>query len=311
MINNAYHKTANGDRQVYVLAIDLGSGGFKIALISDRGEVLAGVEEKIATIMLPNGGAEQDPEDWWQKALRGPKKVLKKAAVPAADIVAIACDSQWSLAVPVDKKGQHLMNAIHWLDTRGGPYNRKITAGFPSVMGYGLKKLLKWIRLTGFVPTHNGVDSLGHVLFIKNERPDVYRNTFKFLEPMDYLTARLTGKITGTQKTMVPFFIVDTRRWGQTAYHNDLLKLAGIPKNKFPELIPNDGVVGTLLPELAAELDLNPNTQVVAGIGDSNASLIGSGALNDFETLIYVGTSMYLTCHLPFKKPIWSILEVV
>ncbi len=297
-----YHKTAGGDKQVYVLAIDLGSGGHKIALISDRAHVVASAEEKIATIMLPNGGAEQDPEEWWQKALHGSKKVLKAADIPAADIVAVACDSQWSLAVPVDEAGHHIMNAIHWLDTRGGPYNRKIIAGFPSVLGYGLTKLLKWIRLTGFVPTHTGVDSLGHVLFIKNERPDVYDKTFKFLEPMDYLTTRLTGKITGTQKTMVPFFIMDTRRWGHTGYHDDLLKLAGLSKDKFPDLIPNDGVVGTLLPEVAAELGLNPNTQVVAGISDSNASLIGAGALDDFETLVYIGTSMYLTCHLPFKK---------
>ncbi len=302
MIENPYHKTVDGDKQVYVLAIDLGSGGHKIALISDKGEVVASAEEKIVTLMLPNGGAEQDPEEWWQKALHGSKKVLKEAAVPSSDIVAIACDSQWSLAVAVDETGHHLMNAIHWLDTRGGPYNRKIIAGFPSVMGYGLGKLLKWIRLTGFVPSQTGVDSLGHVLFIKNERPDVYNKTFKFLEPMDYLTARLTGKITATQKTMVPFSIVDTRQWGRTAYHEDLLNLAGVSKDKFPNLIPNDGVVGPLLPEVAAELGLDPNTKVVAGISDSNASLIGAGALEDFEPMIYIGTSMYLTCHLPFKK---------
>jgi hypothetical protein len=71
---------------------------------------------------------------------------------------------------------------------------------------------LKWIKLTGLVPTHSGVDSLGHVLFIKHERPDIYAKTYKFLEPMDFLTARLTGKITATQKTMVPFVVVDNRQ---------------------------------------------------------------------------------------------------
>jgi len=74
-----------------------------------------------------------------------------------------------------------------------------------------LRKLRKWIKLTGMVPTHSGVDSLGHVLFIKNERPDIYAKTYKFLEPMDYLTACLTGKITATQKTMAPFMVMETR----------------------------------------------------------------------------------------------------
>ena len=77
------------------------------------------------------------------------------------------------------------MPAVHWMDQRGGPYNRKIAGGFPSFQGYGLFKLLKWIKLTGMAPTHTGLDSLGHVLYIKNERPDIYANTYKFLGPMD------------------------------------------------------------------------------------------------------------------------------
>ena len=302
MTREPHHKNIHKDGHTYVLAVDLGSGGHKIALVSDTGHVVASADEQITTLILPGGGAEQDPEEWWQKTLRGSKKVLETAGVPAEDIIAIACDSQWSLAVPVDENGRHLMNAIHWLDTRGGPYNRKIVAGFPSVKGYGLFKLMKWVRLTGMVPTRSGIDSLGHVLFIKNERPGIYEKTFKFLEPMDYLTSRLTGKITATQKTMVPFAIVDNRRWGGQAYQDALLALAGVEKDKFPELIPNNSVVGSLKPDVAEKLGLAPATPVIAGVGDSNASLIGSGALTDFETIIYIGTSMYMTCHIPFKK---------
>ena len=95
------------------------------------------------------------------------------------------------------------MNAVHWLDTRGGIYNRQITAGFPSVLGYGLFKLLKWVKYTGLVPTHSGVDSLGHVLFIKNERPDIYADTYKFLEPMDYLTAKEVAQMLRLSKDYV------------------------------------------------------------------------------------------------------------
>jgi len=62
MIKKLYHKTADGDRQVCVLGFDLGSGGHKIALISDRGDVAASTEEKTAARMLPTGGAEQDPK---------------------------------------------------------------------------------------------------------------------------------------------------------------------------------------------------------------------------------------------------------
>ncbi len=286
----------------YILAIDLGSGGQKAALVADTGEVVASADETVTTFLLPGGGAEQDPEEWWSGAKKVIKKVIKKSQVQAEDIVAVACDYQWSVVVPVDAHGEPLMRAVHWLDQRGGPYNRIITGGFPKIQGYGLTKLMKWIRLTGMVPTHSGVDSLGHVLFIKNERPEIYAKTYKFLEPMDYLTAKLTGKITATQKTMAPFAVVDNRRWGSRQYSDKLLKLAGLQKNKFPELIPNDGVVGHLLPAVADEFGLHPSTRVIAGISDSNASVIGSGAVMNFDAIIYIGTSLYMTCHVPFKK---------
>lgn len=286
----------------YVLAIDLGSGGHKVAVIADSGQVIASADEKITTYLLPGGGAEQDPEEWWIGAKNAARKVIRQSNVPARNIVAVACDSQWSVVVPVDEHGEPLMRAVHWLDHRGGPYNRKIAAGFPNIQGYGLMKLLKWIKLTGFAPTHSGADSLGHVLFIKNERPDIYAKTYKFLEPMDYLISRLTGKIVATQKTMAPFMIVDNRQWGSCEYSDALLNLAGVEKEKFPLLLPNDGIVGSLQPSVAEELGLHPSTRVIAGISDSNASLIGSGAVQDYESIIYIGTSQYLTCHLPFKK---------
>jgi xylulokinase len=286
----------------YVLAIDLGSGGHKAAIVSDTGGVIASAEENITTHMLPDGGAEQDPEEWWNGAKKAAQKVIGDSNVSPEDIVAVGCDSQWSVVVPVDENAEPLMNAVHWLDTRGGKYNRRITGGFPRVRGYNLFKVLKWIKLTGLAPTHSGVDSLGHVLYIKNERPDIYAKTCKFLEPMDYLTARLTGKITATQKTMTIFMIMDNRQWGSREYSDELLNLAGVGRQKFPELIPNDGVVGTLDPSVAHELGLLPATRVIAGICDSNVSAIGSGAVEDFEAIIYIGTSYYMNCHVPFKK---------
>ena len=290
------------DATKYVLAIDLGSGSYKAAIVADTGDVVARAGENITTTLLPGGGAEQDPDEWWKGAKTAAKRVIAESDVSPEDIVAVGCDSQWSVVVPVDENAQPLMNAVHWLDTRGGKYNRRIAGGFPRVQGYNLFKLMKWLKLAGMAPTRSGVDSLGHVLFIKNERPDIYARTHKFLEPMDYLTSRLTGKITATQKTMSIFMITDTRHWGTLQYSDALLNLAGVEKEKFPELIPNDGVVGPLAPPVAEELGLPPSTRVIAGVGDSNASAIGSGAVRDFEATMYIGTSYYMNCHVPYKK---------
>jgi xylulokinase len=286
----------------YVLSIDLGSGGPKAAVVSDTGQVVASAAERIATHLLPHGGAEQDPKEWWSCTKTVAKRAIRASGVAPQDIVAVGCASQYSVTVPVDEQGEPLMNAMHWMDTRGGPYNREICRGFPSIQGYGLLKLIKWIRLTGLAPTQSGIDALGHILFIKNERPKTYEKTHKFLEPMDYLNLRLTGEFTASQHTMAPMFVMDLRRWSSLDYSDDLLKLSGVEKEKLPQLIPNDAIVGPLLPDVADEMGLSPTTQVFAGMNDTTAMAVGGGAVRNFEGIICIGTSTVMTCHLPFKK---------
>ncbi len=293
----------NEDHSIsYVLAIDLGGSGPKVAVVDSTGRIISSVTDSSEIIMIGDEGAEQDAEDWWNVIIKCSKKVIKESSVPAGKIIAIACDTQWSLTVPVNEDAEPVTNAIHWMDTRGGKYNRRVVDGIPKIQGYGLAKLLRWIRLTGLAPTHSGVDSLGHVLHIKYDRPEIYQKTYKFLEPMDYLTSRLTGRITATQKSMVPFLLVDNRKWGEADYVDSLLKLTGLDRSKFPEIIENNGVVGPVKQSIAKELGLAPTTQVVSGVADSNASLIGSGGIEDFDSTIYIGTTLYMTCHVPFKK---------
>lgn len=77
----------------HILAIDLGSGGTKVAIVADTGAVVAGADETVTTFLLPDGGAEQDPEEWWRGAKKAAKKVIKESRVSPEDIVAVACDS--------------------------------------------------------------------------------------------------------------------------------------------------------------------------------------------------------------------------
>ena len=288
-----------------VLAIDLGSGGPKVALIDIDGHVVASQSAETHIYLLPNEGAEQDPHEWWSKVVDCAKKVLSQATeagITAGNIVAVACTGQYSVIVPVDEHGDPLMNAVHWTDTRGAPYNKALVQGPPEVQGMNVGKLLKWIKKVGFPPTLSGVDALGHILFIKNERPEVYRKTYKFLEPTDYLNLRLTGRCAATLNTLFPYGLTDNRNLNSNDYDRELVDISGIDKAKLPDILPVDGVVGTLTPSVADELGLSPNTVVLTGANDNSTSAVGSGAVEDFETCATLGTSGYLGCHVPFKK---------
>ncbi|MGD9101589.1 MAG: FGGY-family carbohydrate kinase, partial [Anaerolineae bacterium] len=60
--------------------------------------------------------------------------------------------------------------------------------------------------------------------------------------------------------------------------------------------------LGPIEPALAQELGLKEDVQVVMGTPDIQSAAIGSGAVRDYEAHLYVGTSSWLTCHVPFKK---------
>jgi len=291
-----------GGAEQYVLALDLGSGSVKSALVSRAGELAGTGFEAIETILLPGGGAEQNPDEWWAASLRAARSALAAAAVPPEQVRAVACTTAWSITVPVDREGCALGNALTWLDTRGGPYNRALVAGFPQVAGYAASKLWKWLKLTGSVPQRSGIDGLGHILFFKHERPAIYDRAYKFLEPMDYLNLRLTGRFAASYATIFPYGLTDNRDPNRIHYHGELLRLTGLERAKMPDLLPVNSVLGTLKKEAAEELGLPPATAVVMGCGDSHAATIGAGAVRDYEGYFCIGSSAWMSCHVPFKK---------
>ncbi|HYF92590.1 MAG TPA: FGGY-family carbohydrate kinase [Symbiobacteriaceae bacterium] len=286
----------------YILAIDLGTSALKVALVSTRGKVVGLETEPVALSLLPGGGAEQDPHEWWRLVRKAAVRLLEQGMVPRGDIVAVSCTAQWSGTVPVDRNGRPLMNAVIWMDSRGARDIRAVTDGPVRVSGYGVDKLWRWLRKTGGVPGASGKDSLAHILYIRRSCPEVYAATYKFLEPKDYLNLRLTGKFAASFDSIALHWVTDNRDINQVRYDPELLALTGLDLAQLPDLVPSTAVIGQILPDVAAELGLSEAVQVVAGAPDLQSASVGSGATRDFEAHLYVGTSSWLSCHVPFKK---------
>ncbi len=285
----------------YILCIDLGTSGPKVSIVNMQGEVLMHEFEPTPISFLPNGGAEQKPGDWWSAVKSAAKRLIARRLVPEQEIVAISATSQWSTTVPVNKNGRPLMNAISWMDTRGAKYAKTITDGLIKIQGYGITKLLSWLYLTGGAPAHSGKDSIAHILFIKNELPDIYRDTYKFLEPKDYLNLELTGKFASSFDVSLLLWATDNRDPNHIHYDKKLLKMSGVDVNKLPDLKQSTDVLGTIKPEVAAELGLSNDVKVIVGTSDTQSAAIGSGAVKDYEAHLYLGTSSWISCFVPKK----------
>ncbi len=286
----------------HVLAIDLGTGGPKAALVDVDGRITAHEFEPTAIELLGDGGAEQDPDAWWAAITTAVRRVVGAGHVPVEDIVAVSLTSQWSGTVAVDAQGQHLHPAIIWMDSRGAPYVEELVTGRLNVAGYDARKLRHWVSRTGGIPSHSGKDPIGHILWLRHQRPDVYAATHAFLEPCDYLNARITGRQVASYDSIVAHWLTDNRDLTHVRYDPDLLAWCGLTEQQLPELVPSASVVGGVLPAVAEAWGLAPGTKVVTATGDVHSAVVGSGALGDYEGHLYMGTSSWLSCHLPEKR---------
>ncbi|RPI22038.1 MAG: xylulose kinase, partial [Chloroflexota bacterium] len=300
------------DESNVVLAVDLGTSGIKVALVTFHGRVLGWDTVPVQLYITPGGGAEQSPEEWWQAFLTASRRLLSQGLVAASQVRAICCSTQGEGTIPVDANGNALMNCILWMDMRGAPHLRKQARGIVNVLGVDLIKLIRWIRLTGGMPSMTGKDPAGHMLLVRECFPEIYARTYKFLNVLDYLNLRLTGRFAATFDSILTSWVTDNRNPNKIQYDPGLVRQSGIDAGKFPEIVPCTEVLGQLKADVAEALGLSAGVQVVAGAIDVTAAGIGSGAIADYLPHLYIGTSSWIAAHLPFKKtdPITSMASV-
>ena len=286
----------------HVLAVDLGTSGVKVALISVEGRVAGWESEPVALHVLPGGGAEQRPDDWWEGLVAAAGRLLRSRPAAAREIAAVCCSTQGEGTVPVDREGRALTNAILWMDMRGAPALRRQFRGVVNYSGFSVPRIRRWIRLTGGMPSPTGKDPAAHMLLVRDAFPEVYERTYKFLNVLDYLNLRLTGRFVATSDSILTSWLTDNRHPDRIRYHDGLVRDCGVDAGKLPEIVKCTEVLGPLSGEAAAALGLPATTPVVAGAIDTTAAAVGSGAVDDFATHLYIGTSSWLAAHVPFKK---------
>ena len=285
-----------------ILAIDLGTGGPKVALVSPQGEVLDREKEPVELRILPRGGAEQSPDEWWRAIGLASRRLVARAGEEGRLVAAVAVTAQWAGTVPVDKAGEALSDAIIWMDARGAPHVRRAVGGAVRVAGYGPLRLLRWMRRTGGAPALSGRDAFGHILFLKHERPETYADADLLLEPADFIGLRLTGVAATSGVTATLGWVTDTRDLDAIRYDDRLIAAAGVDAGKLPELRATNSVLGPLTTRAAHHLGITEGAPVVAGTPDTMSAAVGSGAVADGSAHVYVGTSSWLSCHIDFKR---------
>jgi len=309
------------DEGRFVLAVDLGTSGLKVGLVSLTG-IIAWHEHVPLTTRVDGDAATQDAARWWELVRGSARRGLASGAVPPDRVAAVSVTGQWASTVPVDEAGEPVGPCLLWMDTRGRPYSRQVIAG--PVAGYAPAATISWIRRSGGAPSPSGADPIGHIRYLQaaeaasgsgsapgstpgsaprsapgSEPAPVAR---WFLEPVDYLSMCFTGTAAASHASMVGAWLTDNRHPGVLRYDPVLVGRSGVDPDRLPPLRGTGTVIGPVRPEVAHQLGLPEGVQVVTGTPDLHSAACGAGAVLDFQAHLAVSTSAWIGAPVPFKK---------
>lgn len=196
--------------------------------------------------------------------------------------------------IPVDEEGTPLMPCMTWLDTRASGQAEDLVGGFFEVSGYNIFDLAEFLWITGGGPGRAGKDPISKILWVKENEPEMYKDTHKFLDSKDYLIYKSTGEYITSEDNANLTWIMDSRT---KEWSDRICEKTGIDMEKLPKIKRSIDKAGELTSKAAEDLGLEEGIPVIVGAGDVTSAAIGSGAVGEFQTHAYIGTSSWLASH--------------
>lgn len=274
----------------YILAHDLGTSGNKATLFSEDGSLIRSEVFPYDAHYFNDTWVEQNADDWWNAVCKSSSNLIHSTGVDPKDIGAVSFSGQMMGCLCVDKNGNPLRPSIIWADQRAQKQVAQIEehisqqdfyhiVGHRNTASYGIQKLM-WVR---------------------DNQPDIYEQTYKVLNAKDYITFKLTGKFYTEPSDANSFacFDLNTFQWSE-----ELIQYAGIDPDKLPEIKPSTFVAGGVTKEAAEATGLAEGTPVVLGAGDGVAANVGCGSIAPGKTYCCMGTSAWITTTA--EKPIFD-----
>ncbi len=253
-----------------LMGMDIGTSACKAALFDPEGNVMCRSTEEYPVYYPAPGYVEQNPLEWWEAVCRAVRRMIDASRVDVRQIAGIGVAGQSWSAIPVDRQGHVLCNTPIWMDTRSGEICREVL----EKLGHD-----RIFQVCGnpFEPTY----TTPKILWFREQRPEIFRNTFQFLQSNSYIVYRLTGVFTQdlSQGYGLHFFHMQNGQWDEK-----LSGELGIPLEKLPELFPCDKVVGEVTRAAGEAMGLPSGIPVVAGGLDAACGALGAGVIHPGQT---------------------------
>ena len=285
----------NDHTTTYVLAYDVGTTGVKTCLfaIGETIELIASAQRGYDLYILPDGGAEQDADQWWEAMAAATREIFAACSVTPEQVAGISFCSQMQGLVLVDREGRPVRRPMSYMDQRAREELRRGIAHGIQIAGANVGKLLTSLRLTGAVSS-SVKDPLWKYKWVEAHEPENFARAWKWLDVKEYLILRCTGQAVMTRDSAYATFLYDTRS-GRQCWSEKLCRMFGVRPEHLPRLADAAEKVGGLTEQAAGELGLAPGTPVFGGGGDAALIAVGAGATAAGSTHVYCGTSGWVS----------------
>ena len=260
---------------MFYIGIDLGTSAVKLLLMDSTGAIQNVVSREYPISFPRPGWSEQNPEDWWTAVMDGISALT--ADRDRSQIAGIGCGGQMHGLVALDERDRVLRPAILWNDGR----TAEETEWLNTAVGKDrLSRYTANIAFAGFTAPK--------LLWMRKHEPDLFAGIRKVMLPKDYINYRLTGVHCTDVSDASGMLLLDVerKRWSP-----EMLDACGIHTGQLPRIFESYEVVGTLKPDVAAQLGLPENVKVCAGAGDNAAAAVGTGTVGNGACNISLGTS--------------------
>ena len=242
--------------------------------MTQEGEFLDSADYSYSLKSEMSGFNEQNPRDWIDALKASIGELKNRNAAAVASLQAIGIAGHMHGATLLDKNGEILHPCILWNDTRS--YKQA------SILDQDVKlqEITGNIIFPGFTAPK--------LLWIQENKPEIFSKVAKVLLPASYLGFYLTGDffMDMSDAAGTSWLDVGNRCWSDYA-----LNAGNMRSDQMPDLLEGSQIASSVSKFIANELGIPRGVSVVAGAGDNAAAACGVGIMQEGQGFVSLGTS--------------------
>ena len=261
----------------WFLGIDLGTGSCKSVVIDEHADTLGFGVGEYAGSDAHDRWQEQNPRGLLQAAITSVRNALARAGVDSKHCAGLSIGGALHSLLALDSSGEPLTGVITWADGRAVNQAEAVRAQPIAARLY---------EQTG-CPAH-GMYPLYKIMWLRENRPEVFRNAWRYVTAKEYVFACLTGEYLVDYCLAAGSGLLNTH---SLAWEPLCLDAAGINRGQLSEPDSPLSVHNGLDADMAGQMGIRSDVPVVLGSSDAANSNIGAGAVLPWQATCMVGTS--------------------